>query len=42
MLKIDRCMEEHRRLGIEADNLCRWFGRELAAIELSIQSTVGE
>ena len=42
MLKIDRCMEEHRHLGIEADNLCRWFGRELTAIELSIQSTAGE
>lgn len=34
MLKIDRCLEERCRLGREADNLCRWFGRELAAIEL--------
>lgn len=42
MLKVDRCIEENRRLGIEADNLCRWFGRELAAIELSIQTAVGE
>jgi len=42
MLKVDRCMEEHRRLGREADNLSRWFGRELAAIELSIQTAVGE
>jgi len=42
MLKIDRCTEERRRLGIEADNLCRWFGRELTAVELSIQTTVGE
>jgi hypothetical protein len=42
MLKIDRCTEEYRRLGLEADNLCRWFGQELAAIELAIQTTVGE
>ena len=42
MLKVDRCVEENRRLGREADNLSRWFGRELAAIELSIQTAVGE
>ena len=29
MLKIDQCREEHLRLGIEADNLCHGFGREL-------------
>jgi hypothetical protein len=39
MLKIDRCLEERRRLGIEADNLCRWFGRELHAIELSLRTS---
>jgi hypothetical protein len=37
MLKHDRCIEEQRRLGLEADNLCRWFGDELAAIELALQ-----
>jgi hypothetical protein len=42
MLKLDRCTEEFRCLGIEADNLCWWFGRELAAIELAIQTAVGE
>ncbi|KAG2114308.1 uncharacterized protein F5147DRAFT_570583 [Suillus discolor] len=36
MLKRDRCIEQ-RRLGLEADNLCRWFGDELAAIELALQ-----
>jgi hypothetical protein len=36
MLKLDRCLEEWRRLGIEADNLCRWFGCELAAVELAL------
>lgn len=36
MLKRDRCIEEQRRLGLEADNLCRWFGDELAAIELAL------
>lgn len=39
MLKADRCLEERRRLGIEADNICRWFGRELAAIELAIATS---
>ena len=36
MLKIDRCREERLRLGIEADNLCRWFGRELSAVETAL------
>lgn len=38
MLKIDRCLEERRRLGIEADNMCAWFGRELSALALAIHS----
>jgi hypothetical protein len=37
MLKGDRCLEERRRLGLEADNLCRWFGQELAAVELALR-----
>ena len=37
ILKLDRCLEEQRRLGTEADNLCRWFGRELCAIELALK-----
>ena len=37
MLKVDRCLEERRRLGWEADNLCQWFGRELAAVELALR-----
>ncbi|KAI0701749.1 hypothetical protein C8Q76DRAFT_633393 [Earliella scabrosa] len=36
MLLKDRCVEERRRLGEEADNLCRWYGNELAAVELAI------
>jgi hypothetical protein len=39
MLKRKRCIEERRRLGNEADNLCRWFGRRLAAVELAIRKT---
>ncbi|KAG6822221.1 hypothetical protein H0H92_014768, partial [Tricholoma furcatifolium] len=31
LLKQDRCLEERRRLGIEADNLCQWFSREVLA-----------
>ena len=42
MLKFDQWMEEHCHLGIEADNLCQWFGQELTAVELSIQTTVSE
>jgi len=37
VLKTDRCLEEQRRLGTEADNMCRWFGRELCAIELAMR-----
>ena len=38
LLKQDRCLEEKQRLHIEADNLCRWFGREVAAVELMLRS----
>ncbi|OSD02619.1 hypothetical protein PYCCODRAFT_1410600 [Trametes coccinea BRFM310] len=37
LLNKDRCQEERRRLGQEADNLCRWYGRELAAVELALR-----
>ena len=36
VLKMDRCLEERRRLGLEADNLCRWFGHELSAVEVAL------
>jgi hypothetical protein len=36
VLKVDRCLEERHRLGLEADNLCRWFGRELSAVEVAL------
>ena len=39
MLKQDRWLEERRRLGMEADNLVRWLGNELAAVELAIRTT---
>jgi len=42
MLKNNQCTEEYRQLGIEADNLCQWFGRELVAIELAIQTTLSK
>lgn len=42
MLKVDRCLEERRRLGMEADNLCRWFGRELVAIEYAMTLPASE
>jgi hypothetical protein len=37
LLKLDRCHEERLRLGMEADNLCQWFGRELCAVEFALQ-----
>ncbi|KAG6862631.1 hypothetical protein C0991_011149, partial [Blastosporella zonata] len=36
VLKMDRCLEEQERLTQEAENLCRWFGRELQALEATI------
>ncbi|KAG2751616.1 hypothetical protein P692DRAFT_20774814 [Suillus brevipes Sb2] len=42
LLKRDRCREEQVRLGIEADNLCRFFGNELAALELALRSPKNE
>ncbi len=38
LLKSTRCIEEQRRIGREADNLCRWFGKLLAAVELAIHN----
>lgn len=37
MLKKDGCLSERRRLGREADNLCKWLGNELAAVELAVR-----
>ena len=37
MLKQRQCLEERRRLNIEADNLCQWFGEELCAVELALR-----
>ncbi|KAG6369026.1 hypothetical protein JVT61DRAFT_1972 [Boletus reticuloceps] len=42
MLKLERCLEEQRRLGTEADNLCRWYGDELAVLELSLHTPRSE
>ncbi|KIO06301.1 hypothetical protein M404DRAFT_24583 [Pisolithus tinctorius Marx 270] len=36
VLKTDCCLEEQRCLGMEADNMCQWFGSELCAIKLAI------
>lgn len=35
MLQLDHCIEERWRLGLEADNLCRWFGCEILAAEIA-------
>jgi len=39
LLKRERCLEERRRLGSEADNMCRWFGYELAAIHVALRQS---
>ena len=38
VLAKDRCLEERRRLEMEADNLCRSYGRDLAAVELAMRN----
>ncbi|KAJ7578925.1 hypothetical protein C8J56DRAFT_797027 [Mycena floridula] len=37
MLTVQACIHERRRIGRESDNLCRWFGKQLAAIELAMR-----
>ncbi|KZT28316.1 hypothetical protein NEOLEDRAFT_1058906, partial [Neolentinus lepideus HHB14362 ss-1] len=41
-LQIDRCLEERRCLGREAENLLRWFAEELAALEIAVHLTEGK
>ncbi|EMD38084.1 hypothetical protein CERSUDRAFT_48992 [Gelatoporia subvermispora B] len=38
LLRADRCNEECARLHREAENMCSWFGQELAAVELAMQT----
>lgn len=42
MLKLDRCNEERTRLGIEADNLCRWLQAEYRATKNALMSPSSE
>ncbi|KAI5983564.1 hypothetical protein F5J12DRAFT_899644 [Pisolithus orientalis] len=37
VLKTDCCLEEQHCLGMEADNMCQWFGSKLCAVKLAIQ-----
>lgn len=32
----DRSLEERRRCGQEADNMCHWFGDELIALDIAL------
>ncbi|KAL4068920.1 hypothetical protein V8B97DRAFT_2024580 [Scleroderma yunnanense] len=36
LLKCDCCQEEQHHLGMEADNMCKWFHCELSTIELAL------
>ena len=36
ILKVDQCIEEHCHLVLKVDNLCRWFGQELSAVEIAL------
>ncbi|KAG2115165.1 uncharacterized protein F5147DRAFT_743657 [Suillus discolor] len=38
LLKQERCHEEQHCIGLKADNLCQWFGAELAVLELALHS----
>ena len=38
VLAKDRCLEERRRLEMEADNLCRSYSLNLAAVELAMRN----
>ena len=38
MHKCNWCLEEQHWLGMEADNLCWWFGNEIAAVELALRT----
>ena len=42
LLKTDHTVEEEWRLGQEAENLCSWFGHELAAIEVALKTSASE
>lgn len=37
VLSLDRCLEERRRLGREADNMSRWYRKELTAVKLALR-----
>ncbi|KAJ2923506.1 hypothetical protein H1R20_g13589, partial [Candolleomyces eurysporus] len=32
----ERCVEEKQRIGMEMDNLCRWFGTEIMAAKIAL------
>ena len=42
LIKMERCLEEQCRLGLEADNMCRWFGCKLAAIHIVLWQSESE
>ena len=42
LIKTEHCLEEQRRLGLEADNMCRWFGHELTAIHVALRQSESE
>ncbi|KAJ2932559.1 hypothetical protein H1R20_g4550, partial [Candolleomyces eurysporus] len=39
MLRLKRCREEHQRLGREADNMLKWYRKELKAITAAIKDS---
>ena len=42
LLKNKHFLEEQRHLGLEADNMCQWFGKELTAIQVALQQSDSE
>ncbi|KIM56688.1 hypothetical protein SCLCIDRAFT_29357 [Scleroderma citrinum Foug A] len=39
LIKTEHCLEEQCCLGLEADNMCRWFGYELAAVQVALRQS---
>ena len=42
LIKMECCLEEQHHLGLEADNMCHWFGYELAAIHVALWKSESE
>jgi len=42
LIKMECCLEEQHCLGLEAGNMCHWYGYELAAIHVALRQSESE